>query len=130
MTIIRMLAALLGGKAWLAWLIVAGLGAGALGGLYAWVDHGGYARAEAKWSAKYEAREVALERQRFQELDRQATVNAEAKAREAARLALEQQRAAELERLLAELDRAAESDPNAKRIGLGADSVDRLNRIK
>lgn len=127
---IRLLAGLLCGKTWLAWLIVAGGALAALSGLYAYVDHGGYARAEAKWSQKYDARERALEAQRFKELDRQATVNAEAKAREAERLAAEQRRADELERQLAQNDREAEADPTAGRIGLGADSVDRLNRIR
>ena len=127
---IRILAGLLGGKTWLAWLIVAGLGLGAVGGLYAYVDHQGYRRAEVKWSAKYDAREAALEAQRFKELDRQATVNAEAKAREAERLAAEQRRVDELEALIADLAAAADADPNRDRIGLGADSVDRLNRIR
>jgi hypothetical protein len=127
---IRVLAALLGGKTWLAWLIVAGGGLAALGGLYAYVDHQGYKRASAHWSQKYEARERALETQRFREIDRQATVNAEAKAREAERLAAERRRAAELEALIVDLSRAAEADPNRDRIGLGADSVDRLNRIR
>lgn len=130
MIVIRTLAALLGGKTWLAWLVVAALSVGALGGLYAWVDHQGYARASAKWEAKYEARELELQTARFRELDRQATANAEAKAREASRLAAEQARAAELERLLAELSAQADADPNAARPGLSAGAVERLNRIR
>ena len=127
---IALLARLLGGKTWLAWLIVAALSAGALGGLYAWVDHQGYARASAKWEKKYDAREAELQAARFKELDRQATANAEAKAREAERLAAEQRRVAELERQIAENDKAADADPNRDRIGIGADSVERLNRIR
>lgn len=127
---IRALAALLGGKTWLARLMVAGLGLGAVGGLYAYVDHQGYKRAETKWSQKYDARELELQTVRFRELDRQATVNADAKAREAVILAAEQARADALEALIADLTAAAEADPHAARIGLGADSVNRLNRIR
>lgn len=127
---IALLARLLGGKTWLAWLIVASLSAGAVGGLYAWVDHQGYARASAKWSQKYDARESELQAARFKELDRQSTANAEAKAREAERLAAEQQRVDDLERLLAELSAQADADPNRDRPGLSAGAVDRLNRIR
>ena len=127
---IRALAALLGGKTWLAWLMVAGLGLGAVGGLYAYVDHQGYKRAETKWSQKYDARELELQTVRFRELDRQATVNADAKAREAVILAAEQARADALEALIAENDKSADEDPNKDRIGLGADSIKRLDRIR
>lgn len=130
MAIIRLLAGLLGGKTWLAWLIAAAMAATALAGVYAYVDHQGYKRAATEWSAKYEKREAELQAARFRELDRQATANAEAKAREAERLAAEQRRAEELEALLDELAAAAKADPNADRIGLGADSVERLNRIR
>lgn len=127
---IALLARLLSGKTWLAWLIVAVLSAASLGGLYAWVDHQGYARASAAWEKKYDAREVELQAARFKELDRQATANAAAKAREAERLAAEQQRVDELELLLAELSRQADADPNRDRPGLSAGAVDRLNRIR
>lgn len=127
---IPLLARLLGGRTWAAWLVVAVLSISALGSVYAWIDHQGYARASAAWSKKYDAREAALTEQRFRELDRQATVNAEAKAREATRLAAEQARADALEAMIADLSAAAEHDPNAQRIGIGADSVDRLNRIR
>ncbi len=127
---IALLAGLLGGKLWLAWLIVAGLGLGAVGGLYVAVDHGGYKRAAAEWTIKYEKREAALNEERFKELDRQATANDAAKAAEAERLAAEQSRVAELELQIAEMDKAADVDVNRDRIGLGADSVDRLKRIR
>jgi len=127
---IRALAALLGGKTWLAWLMVAGLGLGAVSGLYAYVDHQGYKRAETKWSQKYDARELELQTARFRELDRQATVNAHSKAREAVILAAEQARADALEALIADLASAADEDPNKDRIGLGADSIKRLDRIR
>lgn len=126
----KLLIGLLGGKTWLAWLIVAGVGLGALGGIYAFIDHGGYRRATLEWTIKYDKRELELQQLRFKELDRQASVNAAAKAREADRLAAEMARAAALEAIILENDRAAESDPHRDRIGLGADSVDRINRIQ
>lgn len=127
---IALLTGLLGGKAWLAWLVAAGVGLGAVGGLYAYVDHQGYARAEAKWSQKYDAREAELQAVRFRELDRQATANAEAKAREAERIASMEAEIAALEAVVVENDRGAEADPNRDRVGLGADSINRLNRIR
>lgn len=130
MTIIAWLARLLGGRTWLAWMIAAASIAGALGGIYAYVDHGGYKRATLEWSQKYDRREAELQAMRFRELDRQATANAEAKAAESAKLKEMAERLAELEAAAIENDRAAEADPNADRIGLGADSVERLNRIR
>lgn len=127
---IALLTRLLGGRTWLAWLIVAGLSLASLGGLYAYVDHKGYARAEDKWSQKYDAREAELQAARFRELDRQATANAEAKAREAKRLAEEQRRVDELDRQLAQINREADADPNRDRPGLSAGAVERLNRIR
>lgn len=127
---IALLARLLGGRTWLAWLLVGGLSLGTLGGLYAWADHHGYARASAAWQKKYDAREAELQAERFRELDRQATANAEAKAREAERLAAEQRRVDELEALLAELSAQADADPNRDRPGLSAGAVERLNRIR
>ena len=126
----KFLIGLLGGKAWLAWLLVAGVGLGALGGVYAFIDHGGYRRATLEWTVKYDKREAELNAARFKELDRQASVNAAAKALEATRLAAEMARAAALEAIILENDLAAEIDPDKDRIGLGADSVDRINRIR
>lgn len=126
----KFLIGLLGGKAWLAWLLVGGVALGAAGGVYAFIDHGGYRRATLEWTIKYDKREADLQRLRFEELDRQASANAAAKAIEATRLAAEMARAAALEALILENDRAAETDPNKDRIGLGADSVIRIDRIR
>lgn len=126
---IKFIAGLLGGNTLMAWLIVAGLGLGAVGGVYWWVDHGGYNRATLEWTVKYNDRELELERQRIAELDRQATANDRAKAAE--RAAVEQLRneLAQAERELQEQSHAADIDPNADRVGLGADSVSRIGRI-
>lgn len=126
---IKLIASLLGGKTWLVWLIVAALGLGALGGAYWWVDHGGYQRATLEWTVKYNDRELALERQRLAELDRQATANDSAKAAEAARIAQLRNELAQAERELQEQSHEADIDPNADRVGLGSDSVLRINRI-
>lgn len=126
---IKLIAGLLGGNTLMAWLIVAGLGLGAVGGAYWWVDHQGYQRATIEWTVKYDQRELALERQRLAELDRQAQANDAAKASEAARLAQLRSELAEMEHQLQEQSHAADIDPNADRVGLGSDSVLRLNRI-
>jgi hypothetical protein len=127
---INFLASLLGGKTWLAWVVVAGVSLGALGGAVAYIDHNGYARAEAEGVIKYQKRELELDTQRFKEIDRQATVNSEAKAKEAEKWAQEHARADALEALIVDLQNQADNDPNANNCGIGPDSVDRLNRIQ
>lgn len=126
---ISLLAKLLGGNTLFAWLIVAVVATGAIGAAYWYADHGGYQRATLEWSEKYTARENALERQRIAELDRQAAANDAAKAAEASRIAQLRNELSALERELQEQSDAADNDPDAARIGLGADSVHRLNRI-
>lgn len=126
---IALIARLLGGSSVAAWLVVAVLGLGAVGGAYWWVDHGGYNRATLEWTVKYDQRELALEKLRLAELDRQALANDRAKAAEAERIAQLRNELAQAERELQEQSHEADVDPNADRIGLGAGSVQRLNRI-
>lgn len=126
---VKFIAGLLGGNTLMAWLLVAGLGIGALGGVYWYVDRGGYQRATLEWTVKYNARELALEKQRLAELDRQAQANDTAKAAEAARIAQLRNELAQRERELQEQSHEADIDPNADRIGLGADSVSRIGRV-
>ena len=127
---IKALAGLLGLKSWVTWLIIAGASLSALGGVYAYVDHGGYARAAHEWSTKYDAREAAWLKASIAEAERQSLANQIAKEKEAAALAAERARAAALEAQIAELEKAAEADVNHARVGLGAASVDRLNRSR
>lgn len=127
---INFLAALLGGRVWLAWLIVAGLGLGGLAAGYAWIDHQGYRRAELEWTVKYDKREIDLNRQRFIEIDRQATANAAAKAREAAALAQMAIKNSELQALIDDQAVAAAQDPDRDRISFSAAAVERINNIK
>lgn len=126
---ITLLARLLGGSTIAAWLVVGVLGAGAVGGAYLWATHQGYQRATLEWSVRYAEREAELQRLAFQELDRQAAANDAAKANEAARLAQLRNELAQRERELQEQSHEADIDPNAGRVGLGSDSVYRLNRI-
>jgi len=102
--------------------------AGICGTLAFQLDQGGYRRATLEWTVKYEQRERELEAQRLKELDRQATVNAAAKAAEQARIAELQRRVADLDLLANELLTEAAADPNADRIGLDAEAVDRITR--
>lgn len=124
----KFIASLLGGKTWLVWLLVAGLAVGAVGGAYVYVRGQGYEQATLEWSVRYQERELALERQRLAELDRQALANDTAKAAEAARIAQLRNELAQAERELEEQSHAADIDPDAARIGLGASSVHRIGR--
>jgi uncharacterized protein HemX len=126
---ITLLARLLGGSTIAAWLVVAALGAGALGGAYFYVRGQGYEQATLEWSVRYNERELALERQRLAELDRQAAANDAAKAAEAARIAQLRNELSALERELQEQSNEADIDPNADRVGLSAGGVQRIQRI-
>jgi len=126
---IALLARLLGGSTIAAWLVVAGLGVAATGGAYLWAQNQGYQRATLEWSVKYQERELALERQRLAELDRQALANDQAKAAEAARIAQLRNELTALERELQEQAHEADIDPDADRVGLSAGGVLRLQRI-
>ncbi len=126
---IKIIASLLGGSTLAAWAVVALLGVTAVGGAYWYARGQGYEQATVEWSQKYEARELSLERQRLAELDRQAQANDRAKANEAARIAQLRSELSEMERQLQEQSNEADIDPNADRVGLGADSVRRINGI-
>lgn len=101
---------------------------GALGGIYAYIDHQGYTRATQEWTIKYERREAELQQQREDEIARQQAANDAAKAEEAAELD------AERKRQIAAADRGmtlaaeAAADPNHDNIALDAAAVDRHNR--
>lgn len=127
---ISLLASLLGGRTWLAWVIVAGAAFAGLGGAYAYIDHRGYERATLEWTVKYQRRETELAQQRADELDRQAAVNAQAKAHEQQALVEMESQLAASQALVDELAREAAQDPNANKLGIDADAVDRLNRIQ
>ena len=127
---IKLLAGLLGGRTWLAWLIAGGSVLAVLGGLYAWVDHGGYNRATLEWTVKYEEREQDILRQRIAEADRQSVVNYEAKQAERAAIEELERELADREALISRLQDEAAADPDATRLGINADAVSRINRIQ
>ena len=124
---IKIIASLLGGNTLAAWAVVALIGVVSLGGAYFYASNQGYQRATVEWSQKYEARELALERQRLTELDRQAQANDRAKASEAKRIAQIRSELADLERQLQEQAHEADNDPDRDRVGLNGDSVRRIN---
>lgn len=126
---IKLIASLLGGHTLMAWLIVAGLGLGAVGGLYWYVDRGGYQRATLEWTVKYTERENELQKLRMAEIDRQALANDRAKASE--RAAIEQLRneTAQLEIQLRERANEAAEDPDRGNIACNLDCVRRHNSI-
>lgn len=126
---ITLLSRLLGGSTIAAWLVIAALGVAAAGGTYWYAQNQGYQRATLEWSVKYQERELALERQRLAELDRQALANDRAKAAEAARIAQLRNELSALERELQEQSNAADVDPDADRVGLSAGGVQRIQRI-
>lgn len=127
---ITILARLLGGSTIAAWLVVVVLGVGVVGGAYWYARGQGYEQASLEWSVRYAEREAELQRLAFQELDRQAAANDTAKANEAARLAQLRNELSALERQLQEQSNAADNDPDAGRIGLGSDSVFRLDKLR
>jgi uncharacterized protein HemX len=126
---ISILARLLGGSTLGAWLVVGALGIGALGGAYWYVSNQGYQRAALEWSAKYDARELDLERQRMAELDRQARANDAAKAAERQRLATLRNEMAQLELQLQERANEAAKDPDRGNIACNIDCVRRHNSL-
>lgn len=97
---------------------------------YAYVDHRGYARAEAHYKGVIAAEHAAAADAANAETDRQAAANNAAKAREAARIAEMQAENESLELKIKELEREASQDPDAGRTALGAPSVRRINKVR
>ena len=117
----------------LSWRIIGVVGLlatilGGLAGLYAHVDHQGYQRATLEWTIKYERREAELRQQLANELDRQASINAAAKAAEDAELEALRLRLVEMSNRAMVLMQEAAADPNAGNVALDAAAVDRHNR--
>ncbi|MDK4727482.1 hypothetical protein [Rhizobium phaseoli] len=99
-------------------------------GAYAYVDHRGYARAEAHYKAVIAAEHAAAVTARDAETERQAAANNAAKAREAERIAEMQAANESLNQKIEELQREASQDPDAGRVVLGAPSVRRVNKVR
>lgn len=101
-----------------------------LAAAYLYVDHRGYARAEAFYRAEIAIIKADYASKAAAERERQDAANNAAKQREAARVAELERARGELEQLQKEQAIAAEQDPDRDRIGLGAPSVQRLNKIR
>ncbi|MGO8211821.1 hypothetical protein ACC782_33615 [Rhizobium ruizarguesonis] len=97
---------------------------------YAYVDHKGYARAEAHYKVVIAAEHAAAVTARNDEVERQAARQNESKAREAARIADMQAEADQLAKQIEELQREASEDPDAGRTAIGAPSVQRINKVR
>lgn len=101
---------------------------GVAGGVYLWIDHQGYRRAELEWTVKYQQREAELQRELADEIKRQAEANADAKAAEEAELEVYRQQLLKMAKLAQQLSTEAAADPNHDNIALDAAAVDRHNR--
>ncbi|MGZ2403894.1 hypothetical protein [Rhizobium ruizarguesonis] len=97
---------------------------------YAYIDHRGYARAEAHYKRVIAAEHAAAVTARNDEVERQAARQNESKAREAARIADMQTEADQLAKQIEELQREASEDPDAGRTAIGASSVQRINKVR
>lgn len=112
------------------YLIVGALAVALLGGGYLYAENKGYARAEAIYRAEIATIKADYASKAAAERERQDAANNAAKQREAARVAELERARGELEKLQKEQAIAAEQDPDRDRIGLGAPSVQRLNKIR
>ena len=97
-------------------------------GTFALAEADGYGRASAAWEIKYQRREAELQRQRFAEIDRQASANAAAKAEEAKEIAALEARLQALGALAVQLADEAAKDPRAGDLCLDEEAVKRHNR--
>ncbi len=97
---------------------------------YAYIDHRGYARAEAYYKGVIAAEHAAAVTARDDEIERQAAANNAAKARETQRIAAMQAENESLELKIKELEREAGEDPDAGRTALGAPGVQRINKVR
>lgn len=124
------LAKLLGVDKWLVGVVTALAIAAALAGAVGYIDHRGYARAETYYQGQIAELKRAASDARNAEVERQAGVQAAAKAREATRIAEMQAETDSLEQKIKELEREADQDPDAGKPALGAPSVQRINKVR
>ncbi len=98
----------------------------------AWQHHEGYrtgyAEAEQLWQAKYDKLVADIEKTSADESARQEAANAVARRDANETISKLRYRLAQQDVIMKELEDAADSDPDALRECLGADSVRRLNQ--
>ena len=99
-------------------------------GAYTYIERQGYQRGVVEWQAKYDRLVSDYAEAKAAEIERLMDANNAAKAREAQRIAELEHENEELEKLMKEQAIAAEQDPDRDRVGLGAPSVQRLNKIR
>ncbi|MBB4235030.1 hypothetical protein [Rhizobium esperanzae] len=135
------LAKLIGVDKWLVGVVAALAVAGAIfwAGLtvYNRIYDSGYQAATGKFTVQIAELKTDFANQRAAaaaaanvELERQAAVQNQAKAREAERIAEMQAETESLNQKIEELQREASEDPDAGRIVLGAPSVQRINKVR
>jgi hypothetical protein len=127
---ITTIAKLLGVDKWLVGAVVGVVLISAVWGAVAYIDHRGYVRAEAKYTAEIAQIKADIAAKRAAEIERQEAANNAAKAREAERRAADAAIAEQLKNQIEVLQREADQDPDAGRAALGASSVQRINKIR
>lgn len=127
---ITTIAKLLGVDKWLVGAVVGVVLISVIWGAVAYIDHRGYARAEAKYTAEIASIKADIATKRAAEIERQEAANNAAKAREAERRAADAAIAEQLKNQIEVLQREADQDPDAGRAALGASSVQRINKIR
>lgn len=110
-------------------LIKYGIIALAIAAVLGFTYHSGYASAAGTWSAKYEAREVAIQKATASEISRQAQANAMAKAIEAKHLEQLTADNAALEQRIKGLSDEADADPDRDRPALSDSSRLRIDSV-
>lgn len=90
----------------------------------------GYNLASDKWENKYNEREVQIATETAKEQDRQYRANERAKELEQKRIETIRDLESELNEINERNSEEAAADPDRDRIGVNADGVLRLNRIK
>jgi hypothetical protein len=127
---IALLAGFLPGGRLGAYVAIAALAVVLAGGAYLYVERQGYQRGVIEWQAKYDRLVADYAEAKAAEITRLVAANEAAKAREALRIAELARENEELEKLLEEQANASKQDPDRDRVGLGAPSVQRINRIR
>lgn len=97
---------------------------------YSHIEGKGYDRGVAEWSLKYDRLVSDYQTARTVELERIAKANEVAKANEARRIAKLEKQAEDLETKIKELANEADKDPDRDQPAIGADGVQRINRIR
>ncbi|MEZ2132451.1 MULTISPECIES: hypothetical protein [unclassified Sinorhizobium] len=97
---------------------------------YTYIDHRGYARAEAKYTAEIAELKGAAAEADANEQRRQTIANNAAKSREAEAIAEIDRLESDNLELRRKLASEAKQDPDASRIAVGSGGVQRINKVR